>query len=99
MDEVNNFDQAGQQARKQKIISVVVLAGAAVALFIWLKYANFLQPLAGPSPSPTPQATQPGGLGSEIYQEVEEPAEKVPQTNPFDAQVNPYEDAYKNPFE
>ena len=48
-----------------------------------------------------------GGLGSEISGQIQQnPVEDIPQTNPFEAetnpfgetQANPFEDVYKNPF-
>lgn len=49
----------------------------------------------------------PVSLGEQIYGQVQNPAEKIPETNPYKAQTNPFEetktnpfkDVYKNPFE
>lgn len=46
-------------------------------------------------PVQAPQEQEQEGLGSQLY---ENPAEKVPETNPFEAETNPFE-GYRNPFE
>ncbi|MEW6617335.1 MAG: hypothetical protein AB1333_02860 [Patescibacteria group bacterium] len=39
-------------------------------------------------------------LGGTIYDAIpKNPAEKIPETNPFKVEVNPYKGAYINPFE
>lgn len=35
----------------------------------------------------------------EAGEAVSNPMENMPSTNPFDKVINPYEEAYKNPFE
>lgn len=44
-------------------------------------------------PAQTPQEQE--GLGGQLY---ENPAAKVPETNPFGVETNPFQ-GYKNPFE
>ncbi|MBI2010812.1 MAG: hypothetical protein HYS89_01070 [Candidatus Colwellbacteria bacterium] len=39
-------------------------------------------------------------LGAEIFEKSENPIkDEVPETNPFEAETNPFEGAYQNPFE
>jgi hypothetical protein len=46
--------------------------------------------------SPVPEER---GLGSELYQQVENPAAQLPEVNPFEAQTNPFQQAQTNPFD
>ena len=40
------------------------------------------------------------GLGGEIFGGVQQnPAENMQETNPFEKDINPFKDAYTNPFE
>lgn len=53
-----------------------------------------------PGLSPAPQIKEgEEGLGGEIYEKVQNPGEKLPQVNPFEAQTNPFQEAKTNPFE
>ncbi|TRZ64172.1 MAG: hypothetical protein D4Q79_02160 [Spirochaetia bacterium] len=76
---------------KKIIIGVVIVALLAVAgYFVWKSY--FPKPAA-----PTQEAPQ--SLGAQIYENIQNPIEnKVPETNPFKAETNPFTNAYKNPF-
>lgn len=38
-------------------------------------------------------------LGAEIYSGVQNPGEKLPETNPFEKETNPLKGVYTNPFE
>jgi len=38
-------------------------------------------------------------FGEKIYEMVQNPAEKIPQTNPFKTKINPFEGLKINPFE
>ena len=40
----------------------------------------------------------PSTFGEEIYKMVQNPAEKIPQTNPFKTKINPFEGLRINPF-
>ena len=80
---------------KKFILAVVVVAVVAAA---WLWYAGYVKvPFAG-APPQAPEAEV--GFGGSIYNEVaaSNPAADLPQTNPFKADVNPFTNAYKNPF-
>ncbi|HEY4496629.1 MAG TPA: hypothetical protein VI432_00565 [Candidatus Paceibacterota bacterium] len=66
------------------VIIVLALSG----FFIW-------QLTISPEEEPVPAST---GLGTELYEEAQNPLnEKLPETNPFDANANPFEKKY-NPF-
>lgn len=39
------------------------------------------------------------GLGGDLYDQVQNPVAEVPQTNPFEAETNPFQQAKTNPFE
>lgn len=55
-------------------------------------------------PEITPLEKQESGLGGELYEDAQNPAEKLPETNPFETQINPlqqtnpFEKIYENPF-
>ena len=38
-------------------------------------------------------------FGEKIYETIQNPAEKIPQTNPFKTEINPFEGLKINPFE
>ncbi|MBI2644185.1 MAG: hypothetical protein HYW95_01595 [Candidatus Wildermuthbacteria bacterium] len=73
------------------LVFVILLATAA------LYYAFFIRSKSEKAPAASPQAPA-RGLGSEIYQQVQNPGEKIPETNPFDAKTNPFGEAKTNPF-
>lgn len=90
------------------ILAIAILAAG--GFFAWKKYYN-------PKPIPvSPAAEQkkeeakkeePATLGEQIYEQTQNPAEKIPETNPYEAaknpfeetKTNPYSDGYVNPFE
>jgi len=45
------------------------------------------------------EAPQEQGLGGELYGQVQNPAAEVPETNPFEAETNPFQQVKTNPFE
>ena len=79
------------------IIGVVILVLVIAGFFVWWKYYKTV---------PAPKAEEPMGLGSQIYEQVQNPAEKIPETNPFEkipdinpaGQTNPFKDVKTNPF-
>jgi flagellar basal body-associated protein FliL len=71
------------------IIAIIILA-ILVGGYIWWKYYRV-------APS-VPKAEEPAGLGGQIYEQVQNPAEKIPETNPFQAKTNPFEEVKTNPF-
>ena len=79
----------------KKTLLIVVAIVVAVALivsgfFVYKKY----YPKA-PAPTPTEEPTT---LGGQIYEQVQNPAEKIPETNPYSAKTNPFEEIETNPF-
>ncbi len=71
-----------------------VVLGAAVSLVILGVIAYFLYSLTPQSPeiqTQTPVLDTSPDIGAQVSGAVESPAEKLPQTNPFEG--------YKNPFE
>lgn len=73
------------------IIAVVVIILTAAGYFIWKKYKA--QPAAPAAPK-----IEESGLGSQLYEEIKSPTENIPETNPFEAKTNPFEEAKTNPF-
>lgn len=71
-----------KNSKKKLIISLVVLALVGLAVFYF--YKNYKKPFTSPPPASTGQ--------------VHNPAEKLPDTNPYDAETNPFETAKTNPF-
>lgn len=41
---------------------------------------------------------EPASLGAQVADQIQNPAEKVPDVNPYDAKTNPFESAKVNPF-
>ncbi|GEM_PF-2823623 len=39
------------------------------------------------------------GLGGDLYDQIQNPAVEVPETNPFEAETNPFQQVKTNPFE
>jgi hypothetical protein len=80
-------------------VPVVIVALFAVGYFVWKKYYR------KPDIEPIKQEES-KTLGGQIYDQVENPAQKLPETNPFQAntnpfdeiKTNPYKEVYKNPF-
>ena len=72
------------------ILALIVIAGLAV----WLSQKKSAVPAFTGAPE------NEAGLGGDIYNQVSQnPAENLPETNPFKAEINPFTGAYKNPFE
>lgn len=70
-------------------IIVIIVAG----VIIW-RVSVKPEPAAVPSTAtPEPQT-----LGGEIYNQVQNPGERLPETNVFEAAKNPFEKANTNPF-
>ena len=59
-----------------------------------------VQPGTTQQPAPSVQVEEkPQGLGSEIYEQAQNPAGSIPDTNPFEGEANPFEGTQTNPFE
>lgn len=77
------------------VIGTIIIIIFAAGFFAWQKYYK-----AEPAPTPSPVATEKlQTLGGEISKQVQNPAEKLPQTNPYEAKTNPFEETKTNPFE
>lgn len=77
------------------IISVLIIAALA-----WLVFTKKLAVpglgSGGASGAPTEQAAS---LGGELFNAVKQnPADSIPDTNPFKTDPNPYKSGYTNPF-
>lgn len=74
------------------LVAVVALAG--IGFWYWQNRET------------SPPSQEPKGVGAQIFEKTQNPvADKLPETNPFqadtnpfDANTNPYKDTYKNPF-
>lgn len=78
--------------KKINIIIIVVIIVLLIigGYFVYKKY--------WPTPS-EPVREETVSLGGQIYEQVQNPAEKIPETNPYSAKTNPFEEAKINPFE
>ena len=85
--------------KKIIIIAVVVVVAAAAVFWLVTKKPSTTSPSgqkAGEQAAPAGVS----GVGGQLFEQVQQnPAEKMPETNPFEKQTNPYEGAYTNPFE
>lgn len=78
-----------------------------IAIAFLLAIGGIIFYLVQPQPSSKQEAVspvqqveeKPQGLGGEIYEQVQNPAEDIPETNPFGTETNPFEAAETNPFE
>lgn len=78
--------------KKIVIIIIVVIIAVLCGFYAYKKYFALKeeQKLGGPASL---------SLGGQIYEQVQNPAEKIPETNPYSAKTNPFEEAKTNPFE
>ena len=91
-----------------KKIIVAVLVAAAVILGAWYLMSRKAPQSAGVpgeelSNEGAPEGAAPSAqtLGGTLYEgsAVANPVQKLPETNPFTTDVNPFKGAYTNPFE
>ena len=75
---------------KYLIIAVVIIS-VIVARIYWLGYYKA-------TPIPTAKEELPASLGGQIYGQIQNPAEKITETNPFEVKTNPFEETKTNPF-
>ncbi|MEK7634430.1 MAG: hypothetical protein AAB396_00890 [Patescibacteria group bacterium] len=80
------------------ISAIAVILIAIGGYYYWQKYYKI---------APASTAEAPQTFGEQISEQaITNPAEKIPQTNPYEAKTNPFEkiktnpfqDGYKNPF-
>lgn len=83
---------------KTIIVVLVVVALIVLAIILWPNFSS--APENELDGGATAAADSPSAsLGGQVYGAVSpNTAQAVPETNPFKADVNPYKDAYKNPF-
>ena len=75
--------------RKAKLTVAVVLAILLIAAGAWYWRARRALPPPPPPPS----------LGGEIFEKAQNPLkDELPQTNPFKAETNPFQNTETNPF-
>lgn len=88
--------------KKPLVLGIIVILLIAMGIYFW----KFYRRPAAIIPS-AQKIEEPQGLGNKIAEEVQNPAEKIPQTNPYETETNPFEetktnpfkDVYKNPFQ
>ncbi len=73
------------------VAAVLLIAALAGGYFI-------LKKLQKPTLEPIQKEEQ-AGLGGDLYEQGKNPAENLPETNPFQVETNPLEQAKTNPFE
>lgn len=74
------------------IAGIVVVLIAIAGYYYWQKYYRKVAPIETVKPPQT--------FGEQISkQAVTNPAEKIPQTNPYKAKTNPFEEVKTNPFQ
>lgn len=93
MEQTNaNIEQKNGKNTIIAITAIIIL----VLIGAWLWQKNRKSAIL---PSETLEQ-KPAGLGGQLYESVNNPVEnKVPETNPFNAETNPLKGVYKNPFE
>jgi len=79
--------------KKTPKIIIIVLIVVVIIIAFWLTSRKSSEPA-------TNIETQQAGLGAQVFDEVgKDPVKgKIPDLNPLSAGVNPYSNAYKNPF-
>ena len=92
------------------IIIILLLLGA-IFIYLYSAKQQLVPEVTAPgpeTPSPTQQETQsetppvaeiPTPTAGVVPDVIANPVEELPSANPFETQTNPFEDAYKNPFE
>lgn len=78
-----------------KKIILILAAVAAIAAVAWF---GFIKKPSSGLPEQAPEAQS--GFGGSLYDKVtnENPVAKLPETNPFTTNTNPFSGTYKNPF-
>lgn len=91
---------------KQKTIFIIVIIIVALAVGGWIIFSKksptvnqFLDKMGGEEKDEAIQVES-SGFGGQIFDKVQQnPAEKLPDVNPFGEEINPYKETYTNPFE
>lgn len=89
--------------KKIIIIAAVVIVAAAAVFWLAVKKTPITPPFGQKAEEQkmeekaAPAGTS--GIGGQIFEQVQQnPAEKLPETNPFEKEINPYKSGYTNPF-
>mgnify|MGYP001562584772 CR=1 FL=1 len=77
-------------------LAMIIVAVVAVAVVGYIVYRYKSKPA---------ELNAPATLGGQISDQIQNPADAIPDANPYDAKTNPYEakvnpfgDTYQNPF-
>lgn len=80
----------------KKIFILIVVVAIAVIGWLYIKNPAVLTQFFSQKPASVDMSS---GFGAQLFDKVQQnPAEKLPEVNPFNKDVNPYEGAYNNPF-
>jgi len=86
---------------KNIVVAIIIIVAVLAAGWWWFNKKSAAPPGGEGTISNSAEATQNGSLGASIYNNVSgdiNPADKLPEANPFAADANPIKDAYQNPF-
>lgn len=75
---------------KFRIVAIWIIIAAVLAAGGFYAYRKYS--------SPEPAKEKPATLGGELFEKTNNPGEKIPSTNPYEAKTNPFEEAKTNPF-
>lgn len=86
----------------KKYLLIIAVVGVVVATAVFWLIAK--KPLTKEETTPEIKeqmaSDKISGMGEQIFEKVgENPAAKMPEINPFNKEINPLENIYKNPFE
>lgn len=92
---------------KTTVTAVIAILAIAAGIGFWYRQSKKMAPAGSASTETFTQEKVAGGLGGNIYEKSQNPiSDKLPETNPFGASINPFEKEanplkaqYKNPFE
>jgi len=90
----------GNKLDRYEILVIAAIALVLVGGFFSYRYLRIEESSSSASKAtPTPEAAADTAVAEQVSDGlVENPAEEIPETNPF-AGTNPFEEAYENPFE
>ncbi len=84
--------------KKIIIIVAIIVAAAAIAWLIFVRKPAFISRFFSPKAADESTIIS-SGFGGQLFDKIQQnPADKLPETNPFGKDLNPYEKAYTNPF-
>ncbi len=92
---------------KQKtFLIIIIIIVIVLAVGAWLIFSKksptvnqFLDKMGGEKKDEATQVES-SGFGGQIFDKIQQnPAEKLPDINPFKEEINPYKETYTNPFE